>query len=232
MSERSARDAENRSAILSKIKRSLSTTADDTSRSETVHRRLAEHRAGIIPERGNVTPDEQVALFSTMMERASATVATVGSADEIPAAITSYLKSNNLPAKFRTGDDELISSVKWSEHPLLEVDRGPAQADDHVSLSAAFGAVAESGTLVLHSGSDNPTTLNFLPENHIVVVRASDVAGDYETVWSRIREKFGSGLMPRTVNMVSGPSRTGDIEQTIFLGAHGPKKLHIIILNG
>lgn len=231
MSENTIRNNDNRSSVLSKIRHSLSVSTDDGSRAEAVRDRMAEHKAGIIPQRGQGDAAERVALFSTMMEQCSATVATVTTADDVPDAITDYLKSNNLPAKLRTGNDALISGINWAKHPLLDIGHGPAQADDMVSLSVAFGAVAESGTLVLHSGDDNPTTLNFLPENHIVVVRADDIAGDYETVWSKLRDKFGATVMPRSVNMISGPSRTGDIEQKIFLGAHGPKKLHIIILD-
>ena len=80
------------------------------------------------------------------------------------------------------------------------------------------------------SGADNPTTLNFLPETHIVVLESGDLVGTYEEVWTRLREKFGEGEMPRTVNMITGPSRTADIEQTLELGAHGPRRLHVIIL--
>ena len=80
------------------------------------------------------------------------------------------------------------------------------------------------------SGADNPTTLNFLPDNHIVVLREADLAGDLETVWDRLRARYGKGIAPRTVNLITGPSRSGDIEQQIVLGAHGPRRLHIIIL--
>jgi L-lactate dehydrogenase complex protein LldG len=83
----------------------------------------------------------------------------------------------------------------------------------------------------LISGPDNPTTLNFLPETHIVVLPKSAVTGSYEDVWDRLRQHVGEGVMPRTVNLVTGPSRTGDIEQTIELGAHGPRRLHIILLD-
>jgi L-lactate dehydrogenase complex protein LldG len=99
-----------------------------------------------------------------------------------------------------------------------------------VSVAHADAGVAETGTLVLTSGQDNPTTLNFLPEVEIVVLTAADIAGDYETVWDRIRERYGRGTMPRTVNYVTGPSRSGDIEQTIILGAHGPRTLHIVVV--
>jgi L-lactate dehydrogenase complex protein LldG len=97
-------------------------------------------------------------------------------------------------------------------------------------VSHAFAAVAETGTLVLVSGADNPTTLNFLPDVHIVVVETSDVTPDFETVMARLRSRFGADAMPRTVNMITGPSRSADIEQTLILGAHGPRKLHVIVV--
>jgi len=72
----------------------------------------------------------------------------------------------------------------------------------------------------------------FLPDNHIVVIAAEDVAGDYETVFARIRDTYGKGEMPRTVNLITGPSRSADIEQTLLLGAHGPRRLHIVVVTG
>ena len=104
----------------------------------------------------------------------------------------------------------------------------PSDGAQLTSVSHAFAAVAETGTLVLTSGPDNPTTLNFLPDNHIVVLDAADLAGDFETVLARLREKFGAGVLPRVVNMITGPSRSADIEQTLILGAHGPRRLHVI----
>jgi L-lactate dehydrogenase complex protein LldG len=90
--------------------------------------------------------------------------------------------------------------------------------------------VAETGTLVLVSGPDNPTTLNLLPDTHIVMIDADDIAGDYEAVWRRVRDTYGAGQAPRTVNLVTGPSRSADIEQTLILGAHGPRALHIFVV--
>jgi L-lactate dehydrogenase complex protein LldG len=119
--------------------------------------------------------------------------------------------------------------MPWSE-TTLEVATGRSDGNDPNAVSHAFGGVAESGTLAMVSGSENPTTLNFLPDNHIVVISAADIAGDYETIWRRLRDQFGKGTMPRTVNMITGPSRSADIEQTLLLGAHGPRTLHIIIV--
>ncbi len=119
--------------------------------------------------------------------------------------------------------------MPWERAGTLEV----STAIDAVmltSVSHAFAGVAETGTLVLASGPDNPTSLNFLPDNHIVVIDAKDVAGDYESIWPRLREQYGEGLMPRAVNLITGPSRSADIEQTLILGAHGPRRLHVIVV--
>ncbi len=231
MSDTTTGNTDRKAAILSRVRRSLKAGDDDSARRDAVRSRISEHRPGIIPQRGQVDREARVALFRSLMERASATVDRIDSIDELPAAVTEYLKSNNLPPSLRMGNDGALNGVDWSSQPMLDVAHGPAEAQDTASVSMAFAAVAESGTLILHSGGDNPTTLNFLPENHIVVLRAADVAGDYETVWAQLRETFGEGTLPRTVNMISGPSRTGDIEQTLLLGAHGPRKLHIVIVD-
>lgn len=218
-----------RASILAKVRKSLGAGSDEV-RGARVEKRLADRASGIVPARGDGDLDARRSLLRTMMEAADTTVDEVDSLQDVPAAIVTYLKDRNLPMQVRMGEDAMLAEAGWSAEPLLEVRGGRAEPSDLVSVSAAFSAVAESGTLVLHAGADNPTTLNFLPENHIVVVRAGDIEGNYEAVWSRLRNKFGDGNMPRVVNMVSGPSRTGDIEQTILLGAHGPKSLHLIIV--
>jgi L-lactate dehydrogenase complex protein LldG len=82
---------------------------------------------------------------------------------------------------------------------------------------------------MLVSGPETPSTLNFLPETHVVVVRASQIVGGYEDAWARLRAAMKA--MPRTVNFITGPSRSGDIEQTLQLGAHGPRRLHVVLVN-
>ena len=81
------------------------------------------------------------------------------------------------------------------------------------------------------SGPDHPVTLNLLPDTHIVVLREVDIVGGYEEVWTKLRQRYGKDRMPRTVNTITGPSRTGDIEQAIELGAHGPRRMHILIVS-
>ncbi len=80
------------------------------------------------------------------------------------------------------------------------------------------------------SGADTPSTVNFLPENHIAVLNMSDMKGSYEEAWDALRAATKDSGMPRTVNMISVPSRTADIEQRLIMGAHGPKRLHVILV--
>ncbi|MGI9364196.1 MAG: LutC/YkgG family protein [Rhizobiaceae bacterium] len=220
-----------REAILSKINSQIAGGKTDTERRANVANRLSKAPLGIIPERGNIGHSEKVELFCSKAIAVQSTVSRLASADLIPGEIATYLRQKNLPQALRMGSDERLAMLDWSTAPGLTCETGPTDGSDEVGLSHANSAIAETGTLVLISGADNPTTLNFLPENHIIVVRSADIEGDYESALGRIRQAFGKGRMPRTVNMVTGPSRSGDIEQKILLGAHGPRSLHIIVVD-
>ena len=115
---------------------------------------------------------------------------------------------------------------------MLQLREGRAREGDTVSLQHAFAAIAETGTLMLSSAPERPTTLNLLPETEIVVLRASRIVGAYEEAWDLLRAERGGGegFMPRNVMLVTGPSRSADIEQTLELGAHGPRRLHVVLV--
>ena len=210
-----------REAILSGIRTSLKVYDNDPERRAAVAARLVAHQRGVIPVRAAVRAGEAMIAFVARLKAAGVTVAEAAHLSDIPKLAADYLRSQNLPARLRMGADPDLGSLTWD----IEIATGRAEATDEVSISKALAGVAETGTLVLTSGPDNPTTLNFLPETHIVVVRGADVVGGYEDVWDRLRK----APMPRTVNWVSGPSRTADIEQTIVMGAHGPRRLHVIL---
>jgi len=220
-----------RDTILASIRRSLGVRGDEAPRRIAVAERLAKHPAGIIPARGR-RESERLALFRSMMQLAAGTVEMVARRDEVPGAVAKFLRAHNLPPALRRGADPRLDAMPWGRERTLDVASGPSDGGDAVAVSHAFGAAAETGTLMLTSGPDNPTTLNFLPETHVVVVQADDIAGDYETLWRRLRERYGPGKMPRTVNWITGPSRSADIEQTLILGAHGPRRLHVIVVTG
>jgi L-lactate dehydrogenase complex protein LldG len=218
-----------RDAVFAKIRRSLGVTGEEPRRNATVDDRLKRAPAGVIPARGQGSSAEQVALFVKMAEKASATVARVADVEAIPAAVADYLRSQNLPARLRLGEDPLLNGLNWTR-THVEMKHGASDGTDAIGLSHALAGVAETGTLILTSGSDNPTTINFLPDTHVVVLKAADIVGDYEAAWTAIRTIYGKGALPRTVNMVTGPSRSADIEQTLLLGVHGPRRLHIVVV--
>lgn len=221
--------SEARDEIFANIRRSLGVTGREAPRRTVVEERLDRAPKGLIPARGQGDLPTRLHTFRRMVEASLATVVDVAGPADIPAEVARYLRDHNLPATLRMGQDSRLADLDWSA-TSLDISKGASDGRDLNGISHALGGVAESGTLVLVSGPDNPTTLNFLPDNHIVVVRARDVEGDYEALWDRIRFAFGKGTMPRVVNWVTGPSRSGDIEQTLLLGAHGPRRLHVILV--
>ncbi len=222
--------SEARDEILGLLRRSLHVSGAEAPRRAAVQSRLAGAPRGVIPARGQLDRAGRVALFTQMAQAAFASVAVAPGPADVPAEAARRLRDNNLPASLRMGADLRLKAMPWAG-TALEIATGRSDGRDLNAISHAFAGVAESGTLFLTSGPENPTTLNFLPDNHIVVVSAADIEGDYESVFERLRTSFGKGLMPRTVNMITGPSRSADIAQTMLLGAHGPRKLHIVIVD-
>ncbi|GLK56530.1 L-lactate dehydrogenase complex protein LldG [Methylopila capsulata] len=220
-----------RDQVLGTIRRSLGVTGQEAPRRFAVADRLKTHPSGVLPARAtSKSPAERVRLFVEMAEASAATVSTVSSSAEAPAAIAAFLRAHNLAPEVRRGADPRLADLPWAE-TTLTVTEGRSFGDDAAGVSAAFAGVAETGTLILASGPDNPTTLNFLPDNHIVLLDAADVAATYEDVWGQVRQRYGAGVMPRTVNWITGPSRSADIEQILLMGAHGPRRLHIVLVD-
>jgi len=218
-----------RDHILGGIRAGLGRGALDEAGSAALEARLKAHRRNLIPARAaSLSHQDQIALFVSMAEEVSATVARVGSAEDVPGAVADYLTRQNLPARLVMAPDPRLEAIPWQNQPLLELRRGMAEDGDAAGITASFAAIAETGTLMLVSGPESPTRNNFLPDTHVVVLRADQVVGAYEDGWDRLR---AAGAMPRTVNFITGPSRTGDIEQRLVLGAHGPRRLHIVLID-
>jgi len=221
--------SEARAAVLGALRQALR-RGDGAAAAEAAAARLDAHRRNLIPARADRSPAEQIALFADMAGQQSASIARVPGPAAVPAAIAEFLKAENLPAEIRMAPDEELEALPWQDQPMLTVTRGAAREPDAVSVTGALAGIAETGTLMLHSGPGGPSSLNFLPETHVVVLPAARIVGSYEDGWDLLRQRFGNGTMPRTVNFITGPSRSADIEQTIQLGAHGPRRLHIVLV--
>lgn len=166
-----------------------------------------------------------IARFCERSEGMSSTVDRVADATAVPAAIARYLVSSQLP--MRAVASPALANREWAAAGLEVEARGAADAD-MVGITGCFCAIAETGTLMLCSSPESPSAVSLLPETHIAVVDANRIVPHMEDAWALARAELGS--LPRAVNFISGPSRTGDIEQTIVLGAHGPYRVHLVIV--
>ncbi|WP_257744518.1 LutC/YkgG family protein [Burkholderia glumae] len=187
---------------------------------------LARHPAGPRPPMP-AEPGALAARFAEEAARMSTTVAFVETLDAVPAEAARYLREHALPPRaiaWRT-----LDGLDWQAAGLEVVPRKPADGD-LVGITGCFCATAETGSLVLLSGPDSYASAALLPETHILVVPVSRIVAGHEDAFALIRAERGE--LPRAVNLVSGPSRTGDIEQTIVLGAHGPYRVHAILVRG
>lgn len=224
-----------RAQILAGIRRSLQRDVLPADRAAALDARLAAPPRGLVPARSaGLDRAGLLALFERQAQGVACSVARVAAFDAVPEALLAYLKSQNLPAAVEMSPDPTLDRVPWDRARLLTIARGVPSGAEGVGVTAAFAAVAETGTLLIHSGSDSPATLNFLPDTHVVVLPASRVVAALEDAWDCLRAAGSAPVvgaaMPRTINLITGPSRTGDIEQKIEMGAHGPRRLHLIVV--
>lgn len=185
------------------------------------------HEPTIVPARAQGDAALLIQRFVQEAEEVATTVQRVASMEDVPDEVARYLAAENLPAVLRMAPDHRLAAIPWPRYPTITVTTGGSDGIDEVGLTGALAGVAETGTLVLHSGPESPTTLNFLPATHIVVLNADQIVGAYEQAIVLLR---AAGPLPRTINFITGPSRTADIEQQLELGAHGPRRLHIVLV--
>lgn len=189
---------------------------------EQVSQYLAHHGSGPRPDLG---PD-LVARFRQQAERTSQTLDQVSTMEQVPAAVARYLSGLGLPQQAIAW--KTLTGLPWQPAGLAVEFRKPVN-EDLVGITGCFCAVAETGTLVLLSGPETFSSAALLPETHIAIVPLSRIVGSIEDAFALAKQERGE--LPRATNFISGPSRTGDIEQTIVLGAHGPYRVHVILVD-
>lgn len=212
-----------REEILEGIRQSLKRTGPlEHSVAAMLAARLAGREVHVQP----VVEGDLVTRFVAKLEAVSGSVTRVSSFAQVPRAVKDYLKLHSMLSQVVMANDPLLAKIDWLAD--MKIEKRAAKREDRASVTGAFAGIAETGTLVLLSGPHSPTTLNFLPEIHIVVLRSEHIVAHIEDVWWRLRAEVDE--IPRTINFITGPSRTADIEQTIQLGAHGPRSLHVILV--
>ncbi len=218
-----------REEILNAIRRGLRRGPLPRDQAAMLSGRMAQHPRHPIPARSRLPHPQQVDLFVHNVEKEFGTVTRVPDTAAVPGAVADFLAAQNLPGRLVMAPHPELRAIPWSARPLLDIREGRAEATDAVSLQHGFAGIAETGTLMLPSSSQRPTTLNLLADTAIVVLRTSAMVGAYEEAWDKLRAEIGK--MPRNVMLVTGPSRSADIEQTLELGAHGPRRLHVVLVD-
>jgi L-lactate dehydrogenase complex protein LldG len=222
--------SEARAAILARLREALDGDGQGIeARRRAAEARIAARAPGTIPARADLPLEERITLFIAQAEAVQAVVRRVEDTDGVPPAIAELLRARNLPLQLVIADHPLLAGADWPG-AMLEVRTGRVRESDPVGVTAAIAAVAETGTVMLASSPQTPTLTAFLPETAIVVMPSARVLRAYEDAIALLREE--QGALPRSVNFVTGPSRTGDIELTLQLGAHGPKHLFVLLVDG
>lgn len=211
-----------RQAILSRIRKAQNRPGQPTqAEREAVDAYIAQHSSGPRPAIGS----DLVRRFREQVLRMAGTVDEVDALSDVPAAIARYLATVGLARRAIAW--KTLEGMAWREVGM-DVEFRPPRNEDQVGITGVFCAIAETGTLMLLSGVDTYASASLLPETHIAVVAASRILTSMEDAFALARAEHGA--LPRAVNFISGPSRTGDIEQTIVLGAHGPYRVHVVVI--
>ncbi|WP_300437855.1 lactate utilization protein [Zoogloea sp.] len=209
--------SESRQAILGQIRAAFGRGPLSADAAAALDARAAQHtRLGF--------DGDLIERFIEKFESRAGTVVQVDGLHAIPDAVAAYRRQHGLPA--RAAVARPLAGLNWpadfAHHP------GPAGKDETLSVTGCLAGIAEIGSVILASGPDSPTTLNFVPDHHLVVLHAGHIVRHFEDAWARLRAR-PEGL-PRTVNIIAGPSRTGDVELTMQLGAHGPRSVQVILV--
>lgn len=211
-----------RDDILVRIRQSLRRGVLDEKTRAALDERIATHPVHVQP----TWPGDHAERFAAKLSAVSGTLAPAANVQEAVQAVLRYLADNALPRTLAAAPEPLLMALPWPTDLTLEY--RATRGRDPVAITGAFAAVAETGSLVMLSGPASPTTLNFLPDAHIVLLRRNRIVPRIEDVWTLIRTEHATP--PRAVNFITGPSRTADIEQTIQLGAHGPRRVHVVLM--
>ncbi len=208
---------------------SVKAPEQEQERLQVVKNRISKNPQHSIPARAKGSQSQLQQRFIHRAKEAQAEVICCQHEKEVIKKIIDFLQKHHID-HLRVDSSLSISQLKWPQGIVFKLKNGGANITDKASLTSAVCAIAETGTLMLASSATTPTTLAFLPEFHLVLLHASEVVGSYEDAWEIVKQNHPDKL-PRNVNLITGPSRSADIEQTLLMGAHGPKSLIIFLVD-
>ncbi|WP_439107164.1 LutC/YkgG family protein [Congregibacter sp.] len=182
------------------------------------------------PQSAPLAQPDLCATLCQNLQRNGATTVEVETRSEAVLEISEFIAQKHRQRRVVTGHDPRSAALPWRDGGLLPR-FDVAQPGDNVSVSYAYCAVAETGSLALLLDRNNPALNNLLVEDHVILIDRKDIRERLENIWAEPSLK-DPGARPRGLMMISGPSSTADISMQLVLGAHGPRALHVVILGG
>jgi len=190
----------------------------------------ADHRRVMPP--GGVTVDDQFALFAKNASELRATFKLVKDASELTTELRA-LRDTEKWQRTATHQGALAQAQAVALGlPTLFTDGGYDKNDLEqcdAGISECDALIAQTGTVLVTSKTAGGRALSCLPPHHVVLARREQLVADLPAAFALIKTKHGAAY-PSMISFITGPSRTGDIERILVLGAHGPKKLTIFCL--
>ncbi len=171
-----------------------------------------------------------VELFADRALHAKCSVDMIGSMAGVPGAVSRWLSAEKLERRLIAEPMDELSAADWLAEGLVSAHK-EISPDNDIFVGVAYAALAEFGAIVVSSHGNGPLVNAFLAETHIVILPVQRLVADLEAYWALLRNEFvNNSVMPREFCFVNGPSRTGDLGLPVKLGAHGPARVHVVVV--
>ncbi len=192
---------------------------------------VADHRR-VLPAVG-ATFDEQLALFAKNSADLRTDFQVVRDSSDLAARLHAFRDLEGWKKVAAHKGELTDAALRALSLPAMNTEAGFDKNElgrCDVGITECDALVAQTGTVVITNGSAGGRALSVLPPHHVVIARRSQLVADLPAAFALVKQRYG-GNYPSMISFVTGASRTGDIERILVLGAHGPKKLTIFLLN-
>lgn len=172
------------------------------------------------------------ALFAAQLEALRAEFLPAATFDDLPRVLSDLARSAAWERVAAHHDDLVDRACLSVGVPVRWVDRSTGKEDlaaCSAGITACEALVAQTGSVLLTSRACGGRALSVLPPHHVVIAQRDQLVGDLYEAYVLLAARFGRNL-PSFATFVTGPSRTGDIEHVVVLGAHGPKRLTVVLV--